>query len=116
MFILLAVVTGFMTLVCVGSSIADWKKDPRIMESMDRMKVPVGVIPALPLFKMAGAAGIVLGLWTKPLGIAAGVGLVLYFIGAVFFHLRAKDPLKDTGPAVLMLIICALITILQLSR
>jgi DoxX-like family len=116
MFILLAVLTGFMTLVCVGSSVADWKKDPRIMESMDRMKVPVGVIPALPLFKMAGAAGIVIGLWSKPLGIAAGIGLVLYFVGAVFFHLRAKDPLKETAPAVLMLIICTLIAILQIGR
>jgi DoxX-like family len=116
MFILLAVLTGLMTLVCVGSSVADWKKDPRIVESMDRMKVPVGVQPLLPLFKMAGAAGIVLGLWVKPLGIAAGVGLVLYFIGALYFHLRAKDPMKDTGPAGLMLIICVLITALQLGR
>lgn len=116
MFILLAVVTGFMTLVCVGSSIADWKKDPRIMESMERMKVPAGIQPLLPLFKMAGAVGIVLGLWVKPLGIAAGVGLVIYFIGALYFHTRAKDPMKDTGPAGLMLIICVLITALQLAR
>jgi DoxX-like family len=116
MFILLAVLTGFMALVCVGSSIADWKKDPRIVESMVRMNVPTSVQPALPLFKMAGAAGIVLGLWTKPLGIAASIGLVLYFIGALYFHLRAKDPIKDTGPAALMLIICALITALQFAR
>lgn len=116
MFIFLSVLTGFITLVCVSSSVADWKKDPRIMESMDRMKVPVGLIPALPLLKMAGATGIVLGLWSKPLGIAAAIGLVLYFVGAVFFHLRAKDPVKETTPAVLMLIICALITILQIGR
>lgn len=83
---------------------------------MERMKVPAGVQPLLPMFKMTGAAGMVLGLWVKPLGIAAAIGLVLYFIGAVFFHTRAKDPLKDTGPAVLMMIICALITALQLAR
>ncbi len=116
MSVLLAVLTGFLTLVCVGSSVADWKKDPRIVESMDRMKVPTGVIPALPLFKMAGAAGIVLGLWSKPLGIAAGIGLVLYFVGAVYFHVRAKDPMKDTGPAVLMLLISVLIVLLQIAR
>jgi hypothetical protein len=57
-----------------------------------------------------------LGLWAKPLGIAAGVGLVLYFVGALYFHLRAKDPMKDTGPAGLMLIICVLIAMLQLAR
>jgi hypothetical protein len=57
-----------------------------------------------------------LGLWAKPLGIAAGVGLVLYFVGALYFHLRAKDPMKDTGPAGLMLIICVLIAALQLAR
>jgi hypothetical protein len=116
MFILLAVLTGFMTLVCVGSSIADWKQDPRVVDSMVRMNVPTGVRPMLPLFKMAGAAGILLGLRAKPLGIAAGVGLVLYFVGALYFHLRAKDPMKDTGPAGLMLIICVLIAVLQLAR
>jgi DoxX-like family len=116
MYILLAVLTGLMALVCVGSSIADWKKDPRIMESMERMKVPVAVVPALPLSKMAGAAGIVLGLSSKPLGIAAGIGLVLYFVGAVYFHTRAKDSMKDTGPAGLLLIISALIVLLQMAR
>jgi type IV secretory pathway TrbD component len=116
MFILLSVLTGFMALVCLGSSIADWKKDPRIVESMERMNVPAGVQPLLPVFKMAGAAGIVLGLWVNPLGIAAGIGLVLYFVGAVFFHTRAKDHVKDTGPAGLMLIICVLIAVLQLGR
>lgn len=116
MFILLAALTGFLVVVSVGSSIADWKKNPRIMQSMDRMKVPVAVIPALPLFKMVGATGILLGLWSKPLGVAAGIGLVLYFIGAVYFHLRAKDPVKESGPAFLMLLIAVTITLLQISR
>jgi DoxX-like family len=37
-----------------------------------------------------GAAGIVLGLFWWPIGIAAGIGLVLYFALAVASHLRRK--------------------------
>ena len=40
--------------------------------------------------KLAGAAGLVVGLLgLRALGIAAAVGLVLFFVGAVVTHLRA---------------------------
>lgn len=39
----------------------------------------------------AGAAGLLVGLLgVRPLGIAAAVGLVLFFVGAVAAHLRAR--------------------------
>ena len=40
--------------------------------------------------KLAGAAGLVVGLLgLRALGIAAAVGLILFFVGAVVTHLRA---------------------------
>jgi hypothetical protein len=45
----------------------------------------------LGTLKLAGAAGLLVGLVGPPaIGIAAATGLVLYFIGAVIAHLRAR--------------------------
>lgn len=44
--------------------------------------------------EVAGAAGLLIGLWFAPLGIAAAAGLVLLTIGAAYFHVKAKDPAK----------------------
>jgi hypothetical protein len=46
--------------------------------------------------------GLVLGIWLPWAGLAAGVGLVIYFVGAVVSHLRVGD-VKGIGPAAFML-------------
>jgi DoxX-like family len=46
---------------------------------------------ALAALKGAGAAGLLLGLLgLRPLGIAAAIGLVLFFTGALATHVRAR--------------------------
>jgi DoxX-like family len=46
--------------------------------------VPRAWLPALALLKAAGGAGLLLGLLgAKPLGLAAGTALVLFYVGAV---------------------------------
>jgi hypothetical protein len=40
--------------------------------------------------KAFGAVGLVIGLWIPALGVAAAIGLVLYFVGAVLIVLRAR--------------------------
>ena len=51
----------------------------------------VRYFPVLASLELAGAAGILLGLWLEPLGILAAATLVAYFIGAVIGHFRARD-------------------------
>ena len=48
--------------------------------------------------------GLMLGILWPPLGVAAGMGLVLYFVGAVVAHLRVGD-VKGIGPALFMLVL-----------
>lgn len=48
-------------------------------------------LPYLAVLKGAGEAGLVVGLaGITPLGIAAAVGLVLFYLGAVGAHVRAS--------------------------
>ena len=61
-----------------------------VAANMDQVRVPRSWMKPLALLKAAGAAGLLLGLLgVRPLGIAAGIGLVLFFIGAIAAHLRA---------------------------
>jgi len=56
--------------------------------------------PWLAACEFAGAVGLLIGLAWAPIGIAAAVGLVLYFLGAIVAHLRVGD-IKGIGtPAV----------------
>jgi hypothetical protein len=66
-------------------------KTPRIVECIGGLGVPLSLFPVLAALEIAAAAGLIIGLWFAPLGIAAGVGVILYFTGAVITHLRAHN-------------------------
>ncbi len=66
--------------------------------------VPMRYFSLLALGEFAGAIGLVIGIWWPRLGVAAGIGLVLYFVGAIVSHLRVGD-VKGIGPAVFMLVL-----------
>jgi hypothetical protein len=61
-----------------------------VVEPLAAYGVPRSWWPWLGTAKAAGAAGLLLGLVWPAVGIAAGVGLVLYFAGAVMTVARAR--------------------------
>jgi hypothetical protein len=51
-------------------------------------------------FTTAGAAGLLLGLLgVRPIGMAAAIGLILFFVCAIYTHLRAHDYSPQLGLA-----------------
>lgn len=84
--------------------------DPKVRESLDRAEVPPSWYRPLAAAEFAGAVGLLVGIGWRPLGVAAAVGVVLYFIGAVLAHLRARDTAGAPVPAgVLVLSVVALV-------
>ncbi|MBE1489322.1 DoxX family protein [Plantactinospora soyae] len=79
-------------------------RDPDVVAVLTRVGVTPALIPALALPKIAGAVGLLAGIVYRPLGLAAGIGVVLFFTGAVLAHLRVRDAKGALGPAVLALI------------
>lgn len=75
--------------------------------------VPLQYFPMLATCEFAGALGLVVGIWVAPVGIAAAIGLVLYFVGAVFSHLQVGD-VKGIGSAAFMLVMAAAALALRL--
>lgn len=90
MHIAYVVITLTTAIVTAGIAIADLIPAGFVLANSAEVGVPRSWLPALAATKLAGAAGLVVGLLGLPaLGIAAAVGLVLFFVGAVVTHLRA---------------------------
>ena len=57
---------------------------------MAKVGVAESCITTLGILKAAGALGLLVGIGAPAVGIAAAVGLVLFFVGAIITHLRER--------------------------
>lgn len=84
-----------VTLVTIAANaamaVADLVRARFVLANAAAVGVPATWVPALGLLKGAGAVGLLLGLLgVRWLGIAAAAGLVLFFVGAIVTHVRAR--------------------------
>jgi len=101
------VITITLAAMVVLSGVGKIRRDPRQMRVIHEIVgVPLKYFPLLAACEFAGALGLVLGIWLPALGVAAGIGLLFYFVGAIASHLRVGD-VKGIGPAVFMLVVAA---------
>jgi len=103
-FIAYTVVAIVLGLGLAGSASGKLRKDERIVTGLTGVGVPLSWFVPLALLELAGAAGLLIGIGWRPLGIAAAIGVILYFVGALIFHVRAKDFKGMVAPAVLLLV------------
>jgi hypothetical protein len=83
-------VTLTTAVVTAGIAVADLIPAKFVLANSAEVGVPRSWLVPLGAAKLAGAVGLVVGLLgLRWLGIAAAVGLVLFFVGAVLTHLRA---------------------------
>ncbi|HEX5782473.1 MAG TPA: DoxX family protein [Solirubrobacteraceae bacterium] len=80
---------------------------PDVVATYTRVGVPEERLDQLAWILLAGAAGLIAGLLWPPIGIAAGIGLVVYFLLAIGAHLRAHDARNLPVPVVLELLAVA---------
>ncbi len=101
------VVAALLAAVLLLSGRGKLTRDEKVTASLQRAGVPLNWFPPLAACEIAGAVGLVAGIWIAPLGIAAAIGVVLYFLGAVIAHLRAGDAKGVSAPAPLLLLAVA---------
>ncbi|MGW3811885.1 DoxX family protein [Micromonospora sp. NPDC005113] len=86
------VVTAAAIVANVGAATADFTRSNFALANSIKVGVPSSWLPVLGALKVAGAAGLLLGvLGVRYIGVAAAVGLVLFFLGAIGVHLRAHE-------------------------
>jgi len=100
-------ITILLAAMVLFSGIAKVRRDPKVVRVIHEIfGVPMRYLPILAVCEFAGALGLLLGFLWPPLGMAAGIGLVLYFLGATISHLRVGD-VKGIGAAAFLLVLAA---------
>jgi hypothetical protein len=108
MFIAYAVIAVLLALALLPSAWAKLTRQERAVQTFtEQLGVPLGLYPFMAACEIAGAAGLVIGLWYGPLGIAAALGVALYFVGAIGAHLRKSDVKGIVTPVVILIIAVA---------
>lgn len=84
-----AVLAGILANAVIA--VADLARARFVLANSAEVGLPPGSVPWMAAPKIAGVLGLVAGLaGLAPVGLAAAIGLVLFYLGAVAAHLRAR--------------------------
>ena len=108
MFIAYLVVTALTAGANIFSAGCDFVRYKQVSIAMARAGVPDSWMTTLGILKSAGALGLLVGIVLPPVGTAAAIGLVLFFIGVIVAHLRAHDYTFGLATVFLALAVAAL--------
>lgn len=90
MFTAYVVVTALTAAANTFAATVDFTRPDWLLRNMAKARVPQSWLFSLGALKAAGALGLLIGIGLPLLGVAASVGLVLFFIGALITHFRAR--------------------------
>jgi uncharacterized membrane protein YphA (DoxX/SURF4 family) len=112
----LDILGGFIGISIFFSAIGKFKRIPGAIETIAKVGVKEKQYNQLAILEVLGSLGLLVGIWSKPIGVLASIGIALYFIGAQTAHIRIKDSFKNIFPAFFLFVISAVVLILQLKR
>jgi DoxX-like family len=103
----MAVVSGVLAALLTFSAVRKLSHAPDVVESYARAGVREQWLNPLAIVLLAGAAGLVAGIFWEPLGIAAAGAFVAYFAVACSFHLRNGDAAHLPTPLLMLALAAA---------
>jgi uncharacterized membrane protein YphA (DoxX/SURF4 family) len=90
---------------CLLPAVGKLTGNPKMRKSAVHFGIPWPRYRLIGVAELAAAAGVLIGLWWHPLGVAAAAGMALLLAGALITHRRAADRGKEMAPALLALAI-----------
>ncbi|MFG2471479.1 DoxX family protein [Streptomyces canus] len=113
MFITTAIIAVLLAMAFLAAGLPKIARRESSVAQADHLGVPRGINRGIGGLEILGALGVVAGLWSAWLGVAAGIGLTLLMIGALGSHVRAKDPGKAIAPAAVFGLIAVVYVVLR---
>ena len=113
MSVVYVVLSILLSVALVGSGMAKLAKAPQIIDNLTKLGVPMSWLPPLAACEFAGAAGLLIGLKVHGLAVAAAIGVIGYFVGAVATHVRAND--KELAPPAVLGLLAVAVLVLRLA-
>jgi DoxX-like family len=90
MFTLYIVITIFTAAANSYAAIVDFRRPQWVVDNITKWGGSRSWLFPLGILKAAGALGLLVGIGISPIGIAAAIGLVLFFVGAISVVIRAR--------------------------
>lgn len=109
-YIVITVLTAAMSLYAAS---LDFVGADSVKVVADRVQVSQRWMIPLGTLLLSGGVGLLVGFAVLPLGTAAAIGLVLYFIGAVIAHVRVRD--REVAGALVFLLLAIASLVANLS-
>jgi len=103
------VVTVLVAIANAFSAALDFGRYRKILIAMAKARVPESWLTTLGILKAAGAIGLLVGIGVPAIGIAAAVGLTLFFVAAIITHLRVRDYAFGLAATFLLMAVAALV-------
>ena len=114
--IALIVLATLLGIAAAGSAVQKLRRDATVVASMHAVGVRDPQIPILAILELLGVVGLIVGIWIPFVGMAAAIGLALYFLGAVIAHIRVKSSPKEAAPAFIIMLIAIATAALEVMR
>lgn len=109
--LVVSIVSGLLAALLAFAAARKLGHREAVVREYAELGVPEARLNVLAWLLIAGAAGLLLGLVWPPIGIAAGFGVLAYFIGAVVVHVRAGD-LRHLAPPLTLAALAVVVLIL----
>ena len=91
MLVATAVVSVILAALLTLAAVRKLSHQESVVRGYGMLGVPERRLNLLAAVLIAGAAGLLVGLWWAPIGVAAAIGVIAYFAGAIVVHLRARE-------------------------
>ena len=90
---------------CLLPAVGKLTGNPKMRQSAAHFGISWPRYRLIGLAELAAAAGILIGLWWHPPGVAAAAGMAVLLLGAIITHRKAADRVKDMVPALVGLVL-----------
>ena len=109
MFIAATVLSVLLAFAFAGAAAQKLTAATAAVDTSRRFGFPFSRYRLVALPELAGALGLVAGIWLHRLGVAAGLGLTLLMLLALLFHARARDKPPLMIPAAVLGLLSAVV-------
>lgn len=113
MFVPILALSVILAVVMLAAAVPKLLGQAEMRDRMTALGVSAGLTRIIAILEIVGVAGLVIGLFWWPLGVAAAVGLALLMLGAAGYHARAKDPIQTTVVPVVLAVAAGAIAVLH---
>jgi uncharacterized membrane protein YphA (DoxX/SURF4 family) len=109
--VILSILVGVLLLVTGGGKVLDL---PFSRGNRDALKVHPVFWRITGILEVAATVGLIWGIWYRPFGAFAAIGVVLLMLGAIVFRIRTKDRkiIQQSVADVVLLILAVVIIVL----